>query len=251
MQEVIDSHCHLDFPKFNRDRDEVIERARNSGVVEMVNSGIDLKTNTSTLALAKQYDFIHPTIGLSPLVVSHYGNEVADEILLQLEQHAAESVGIGEAGLDYHYYKEGREREHQKEYFRKVIEIAESYDKPLVIHGREAEEDCFAMVRDLDKVIFHCYGGSVDTAAMITDAGYYISIPTIVCFSDHHRSIAENVPLDRILIETDSPYLSPRKGRNEPAFVRDTLPVIAEAQRMEEDKVAKATLKNTRSVFDL
>ncbi|AKB84088.1 TatD family hydrolase [Methanococcoides methylutens] len=251
MQEVIDSHCHLDFPKFNRDRDEVIERARNSGVVEMVNSGIDLKTNTSTLALAKQYDFIHPTIGLSPLVVSHYGNEVADEILLQLEQHAAESVGIGEAGLDYHYYKEDREREHQKEYFRKVIEIAESYDKPLVIHGREAEEDCFAMVRDLDKVIFHCYGGSVDTAAMITDAGYYISIPTIVCFSEHHRSIAENVPLDRILIETDSPYLSPRKGRNEPAFVRDTLPVIAEAQGMEEDKVAKATLKNTRSVFDL
>ncbi|MEL4306437.1 TatD family hydrolase [Methanococcoides sp. LMO-2] len=251
MQEVIDSHCHLDFPKFNRDRDEVIERARNSGVVEMVNSGIDLKTNTSTLALAKQYDFIHPTIGLSPLVVSHYGNEVADEILLQLEQHAAESVGIGEAGLDYHYYKEDREREHQKEYFQKVIEIAESYDKPLVIHGREAEEDCFAMVRNLDKVIFHCYGGSVDTAAMITDAGYYISIPTIVCFSEHHRSIAENVPLDRILIETDSPYLSPRKGRNEPAFVRDTLPVIAEAQGMEEDKVAKATLKNTRSVFDL
>ncbi|KGK98532.1 membrane protein [Methanococcoides methylutens] len=251
MQEVIDSHCHLDFPKFKRDREEVIERARNAGVVEMVNSGIDLKTNISTLALAKQYDFIHPTIGLSPLVVSHYGNEVADEILLQLEQEAENSVGIGEAGLDYHYYKDSKEREHQKEYFQKVIEIADSYNKPLIIHGREAEEDSFEMVRDLDKVIFHCYGGSVETASMITDAGYYISIPTIVCFSDHHRSIAENVPLDKILIETDSPYLSPRKGRNEPAFVLDILPVIAEAKGIEEEAIAKATLKNTRSVFGL
>jgi TatD DNase family protein len=251
MLKVIDSHCHLDFPKFNRDRDETIERARNAGVVKMVNSGIDLKTNQATLALANEYDFIYPTIGLSPLVVSHYGNEVANSILLQLELHAEQAVGIGEAGLDYHYYKEDKEREHQKQYFRKVIEIAEKYEKTLVIHGREAEEDCFEMVKDLDKVVFHCYGGSIETAARITDAGYYISIPTIVCFSDHHRKIAESIPLDKMLIETDSPYLSPRKGRNEPAFVLDNLSVIAEAKGTDIETIANATFRNTKKIFGI
>ena len=251
MLQVIDSHCHLDFDKFNRDRDETIERARNAGVVAIVNSGIDLKTNLSTLALAEQYDFIYPTIGLSPLVVSHYGNDVADPILEQLEQNAEKAVGIGEAGLDYHYYKDNKEREHQKEYFRKVIDIAHRYDRTLVIHGREAEEDCFKMVEHLDKVVFHCYGGSTDTAKMITDAGFYISVPTIVCFSEHHEKIAASIPLDKMLIETDSPYLSPRKGRNEPAYVLDNLSVIAKARGTDSQTIAKETLRNTKKIFGI
>lgn len=248
---IIDAHCHLDFTKFNRDRDEAIQRARNAGVVEMINSGIDHKTNLSTLALAEQYDFIHPALGLSPLVVSHYGDEVARNILTQLEENAHRAIAIGEAGMDYFHHKDEKEHEHQREVFRKVIDIAESTDLPLVIHGRDAEADALQMVQDLDRVIFHCYGGSLDTMQEITDAGYYISISTLVCFSEHHQSLVKNLPLDRMLIETDSPYLSPRKGRNEPAYMIDSVSTIARLRHMEETEVADITRKNTYRAFGL
>ena len=248
---IIDAHCHLDFTKFNRDRDETIQRARNAGVVEMINSGIDHKTNLSTLALAEQYDFIHPALGLSPLVVSHYGDEVARNILTQLEANAHRAIAIGEAGMDYFYHKDEKEHEHQRKVFRKVIDIAESTDLPLVIHGRNAEADALQMVQDLDRVIFHCYGGSLDTMQEITNAGYYISISTLVCFSEHHQSLVKNLPLDRMLIETDSPYLSPRKGRNEPAYMVDSVSTIARLRHMEETEVADITRKNTYRAFGL
>ncbi|WP_319506092.1 TatD family hydrolase [uncultured Methanolobus sp.] len=249
--EVIDSHCHLDFPKFNKDRHETIERARKSGVVEMINSGIDYKTNADSLELAKKYDFIHATLGLSPQMVPDATDDKINQILSQMERNIDKAIGIGEAGLDFYYCTTDAGRRRQEDVFRRVIEIADRYNKTLVIHGRDGEDLALEMTKDLDRVVFHCYGGSLETMQSIIDAGHYVSVPTLVCFSEHHKAIAKNLPLENMLIETDSPYLSPRKGRNEPAFVRDSVPVIAHLKDTDESEIALATMKNTRRAFEL
>jgi len=249
--EVIDSHCHLDFPKFNRDRHEAIERARSNGVVTMINSGIDYKTNANSLELAKKYDFMHATLGLAPQMVPDSDENKINQILAQMERNVDKAVGIGEAGLDFYYCTTDAGRKKQEEVFSKVIDIADRYNKTLVIHGRDGEDLALEMTKNLNCVIFHCYGGSLETMKNIVDAGYYVSVPTLVCFSDHHKEIAKNLPLEHMLIETDSPYLSPRKGRNEPAFVRDSVPVISDLKGIDEAEIARTTVQNTRRVFGL
>ncbi len=247
----IDSHCHLDFSKFNKDREEVILRAQEAGAGEMINSGIDLKTNFSTLELAKTHYCIHPTIGLSPMLATNPDKDRVPEILSQLDEYAPQAIGIGEAGMDYYHCTDETLRKKQMEVFKQVITIAENHTKPLVIHGRDAEDEAFAMTGHLDRVIFHCYGGSLETMKKITDAGHYISIPTLVCFSSHHKEIAATVPEELMLIETDSPYLSPRKGRNEPKFLVDSINTIAEIKDMEPADVAEITRKNTYNAFKI
>lgn len=248
---MIDSHCHLDFPRFDSDQHEVIERAHSAGIVEIINSGVDYKTNLSTLALANKYEHIHATLGLGPGVATHSNNEDTDRILSQIEQNLEKAIGVGEAGLDHFHCKTESGRTRQMEVFKKVVEIAETVDKPLIIHGRDAEYEALHLVRHLDNVVFHCYGGSSETMNIIVDAGYHISIPTLVCFSKHHQSLAKQLPLERMIIETDSPYLSPRKGRNEPAFLVDSVATIAKLRRMEETDIAQITAQNTRRVFGL
>ncbi len=249
--QVIDSHCHLDFPKFNKDRDATIQRALDAGVEQMINSGVDPKTNISTLELAQKYDHIHATLGFSPHLSPEATNEQVKSMLSFIEDHVTDIVGIGEAGLDYHYFTSNAERNRQIEVFKKVIELADRYNKPLVIHGREAEDIALGLSGHLDKVVFHCYGGSLETMRNIVDAGHFISVPTLACFSEHHQEIAKEVPLEHMLLETDSPYLSPRKGRNEPAFVLDSLPWISKLKGIEEKDIAGITRKNTIRVFGL
>lgn len=249
--EVIDSHCHLDFPKFNKDRHETIERAKKSGVVEMINSGVDYKTNLNSLELAKKYEFIHATLGLNPQMVPNADDAKIKQVLSQIERNIDKAVGVGEAGLDFYYCTSVTGRKKQEDVFRQVIEIADRYNKTLIIHGRDGEDLALEMSKDLDRVVFHCYGGSLETMKNIIDAGHYVSVPTLVCFSEQHKAIAQNLPLENMLIETDSPYLSPRKGRNEPAFVLDSVPVIAQLKEMEEAEIAMATMQNTRRAFEL
>ena len=248
---MIDSHCHLDFPRFDSDQHEVIEHAHSVGVDEIINSGVDYKTNLSTLALADKYDHIYATLGLGPGVATNKSDEDIGHILSQIEQNIEKAVGVGEAGLDHFHCKTESGRARQIEVFKKVIKIAETVNKPLVIHARDAEYEALQLVRHLDRVVFHCYGGSSETMNMIVDAGYYVSIPTLVCFSKHHQSLVKNLPLEKMIIETDSPYLSPRKGRNEPAFLIDSVTMIAKLRGMEETDVAEITAQNTRRVFGL
>ena len=248
---IIDSHCHLDFPKFNRDRHKAIERAREAGVVGMVNSGISLKGNRVSLELAEKYEDIHATLGLSPDIGREGSEEEINAILAQIEANIEKAVGIGEAGLDYQDCKTDAEKEYQAASFEKVIELAKNFEKPLVVHAREAEAEVLEMVRDVDTVVYHCYSGPLETMKEIVDAGYYISLATLVCFSEHHQALAAEVPLENLLLETDSPFLSPRKGRNEPAFIVDSVPVIAKLKEIEPAEVAKAATKNTRRVFNI
>jgi TatD DNase family protein len=248
---IIDSHCHLDFPKFNRDRKETIFRAREAGVVGMVNSGISLKGNLMSLELAEKYEDIHATLGLSPDIGREGTYKEINAILFQIETNAGKAVAIGEAGLDFQDCKTDEERERQTASFKKVIELAKDLDKPLVVHARLAEDEVLKLVRGVDTVIYHCYSGSVETMREIVDMGYYISLATLVCFSEHHQVLAAETPLENLLLETDSPYLSSRKGRNEPAFIVDSVPKVAQLKGMEPAEIAKLTTENARRVFKI
>ena len=248
---IIDSHCHLDFPKFNRDREETILRARDAGVVGMINSGISLKGNCMSLELAEKYEDIHATLGLSPDIGREGDDKEINAILSQIEANAEKAAGIGEAGLDFQDCKTNEEREKQTASFKKVIELAKDLDKPLVVHARLAEAEVLKLVKGVDTVIYHCYSGSVETMREIVDMGYYISLATLVCFSEHHRVLAAEVPLENLLLETDSPYLSSRKGRNEPAFIVDSIPVVAQLKDMEPAEIAKLATENARRAFNI
>lgn len=248
---IIDSHCHLDFPKFNRDREETILRAREAGVVGMVNSGISLKGNRISLELAEANEGIHATLGLSPDIGREGTDKEINEILAQIEANAEKAVGIGEAGLDFQDCKTDEERKRQTAAFEKVTELAKDLDKPLIVHARMAEAEVLKLVRGIDTVIYHCYSGPVETMREIVDRGYYISLATLVCFSEHHQTLAEAVPIENLLLETDSPFLSPRKGRNEPAFIVDSVPVVAQLKNMEPAEIAKLTTENAHRAFNI
>ncbi|AKB53059.1 MULTISPECIES: TatD family hydrolase [Methanosarcina] len=248
---IIDSHCHLDFPKFNRDREETILRAREAGVVGMVNSGISLKGNRISLELAEKNEDIYVALGLSPDIGRGGEDKEINAILAQIEENAEKAVGIGEAGLDFQDCKTNEERERQTAAFKKVIELAKDLDKPLIVHARQAEAEVLKLVKGVNTVIYHCYSGPVETMREIVDMGYYISLATLVCFSEHHQTLAEAVPLENLLLETDSPFLSPRKGRNEPAFIVDSVPVVAQLKDMEPAEIAKSTTENARRAFSI
>ena len=247
---IIDSHCHLDFPKFNRDREETILRARDAGVVGMINSGISLKGNCMSLELAEKYEDIHATLGLSPDIGREGDDKEINTILAQIEANAEKAAGIGEAGLDFQDCKTNEEREKQTASFKKVIELAKDLDKPLVMHARLAEAEVLKLVKGVDTVIYHCYSGSVETMWEIVDMDY-ISLATLVCFSEHHQVLATEVPPENLLLEIDSPYLSSRKGRNEPAFIVDSIPVVAQLKDMEPAEIAKLATENARRAFNI
>jgi TatD DNase family protein len=248
---IIDSHCHLDFPKFNRDREETIFRARDAGVVGMVNSGISLKGNRMSLEFAEKYGDIHATLGLSPDIGREGSDKEINAILVQIEANAGKAVAIGEAGLDFQDCKTTEERERQTASFKKVIELAKELDKPLVVHARLAEAEVLKLVKGVDTVIYHCYSGSVETMREIADMGYYISLATLVCFSEHHRVLAAEVPLEYLLLATDSPCLSSRNGTNAPAFIVDSIPMVAQLKDMEPAEVAKLATENACRAFNI
>lgn len=251
IQGAIDAHCHLDFKQFNRDRKEVLQRARDCGVTMMINSGVDLATNRKTLDLAKDYDFIFATLGLSPNAIEGLCEKDLEHLLGEIEANSSRAIGIGEAGLDYYHCKDHAKREHQAAVFRRVIDMADSLGLPLVIHSRDAEQQALDMVKHLEKVVFHCYSGSLVTMKDAVDRGYYISMATNICRSGHHQILARNVPLERLLVETDSPFLSPRKGRNEPGFVQDSIRLIARIRNLEPQEIARITSENTKKIYNI
>ena len=251
VQGIIDSHCHLDFKQFNKDREIVMEDARKSGVVRMINSGVDYSTNQKSLELAREYDFIDATLGLSPNTIEGQNEPEIKRRLEQIEENAGQALGIGEAGLDYYHCKDAGSRERQAEVFRKVIDLAKSLNLPLVIHSRDAEQPALEMVKHLDKVIFHCYSGTLVTMKEAVDRGFYISVATNICKSRHHQILARNVSLDHLLVETDSPFLSPRRGRNEPSFILDSVRLIAKIRGIEPEEVAEKTAENTKRIYNI
>lgn len=256
MPKFIDSHAHLDFPEYADELDAVIERARLAGVSKMLTVGTTLEGSLSSLEIAKKFPFIYSTAGVHP----HEATSVKEGTLSEIHKIAthAKVVAIGEVGLDYHY--EHSPRDIQKKVFSDFIAMAKDCNLPLIIHTREAEADTIDILTsqragDAGGVI-HCFSGSLDMAKRCTDMGFYISIPGIVTFNKatNVHDVVRNIPIDRMLIETDSPFLAPvpfRGKRNEPSYVVKVAEKVAELKGLSLEDVARITTLNAEKLFNL
>ncbi len=250
---MIDSHCHVDFKVYNKNRQEVIGRAQEK-LTAIVNSGATLGGNRRTLKLAEEYEnFLYPTLGFHPSNASKSDASVIKQALDEIEANIDVAVGLGETGLDFNDISCEDDKNKQIKLFETFLEMSVEYQLPLVIHARDAEEKALEMVKkhsSIPQIIFHCYGGDIQTAQKIIEEGYFISLSTIVCFSEHHQQLAAELPLSQLLTETDSPYLSPFKGqRNEPSFVEETVKTISQVKSIPIRKIASVTDDNAREIF--
>jgi len=246
---LVDSHCHLDDKQFDADREAVIERARQAGVERMMAIGTgsgppDLEVG---VRLARQYPFIYATVGVHP----HDAAKATPETFTQLEALLAEEkvLAVGEIGLDYHY--DFSPRDVQREVFVNQLKLASGAGKPVVIHTRETWEDTLAVLRQhwSGRGILHCFTGTPEQAREALDLGFHLSFGGVLTFpkAETVRGAARLAPEDRLLVETDAPYLAPvpRRGqRNEPAFLVDTVRRLAEVRGVTPEHISEATTRN-------
>jgi TatD DNase family protein len=247
---AVDTHCHLDGERFDSDREEVLKRAKEN-LEFIVNIGYDLESSKRSLALAKENEFVYATVGVHPTDVEGYDEELEKE----LEKLAQEEkvVAIGEIGLDYHWMT--TPKEHQKEIFRKQLELARRLKKPVVIHTREAMADTIEILKEYPEIVgvIHCYPGSVESAKELIDR-FYLGIGGTLTFKNAKKSVqvVEEIPLEKIVLETDSPYLAPapyRGERNEPIYVQKVAKKIAEIKGISEEEVIKITTENAKKLY--
>ena len=252
---LVDSHCHLDFPDFAAELDAIVARARQAGIRRIVTISTRVKKKALMLAIAEKFPDVFCSVGTHP----HNAQEEMDvdaNALIALSQHP-KIVAIGEAGLDYHY--DNSPRDVQEKSFRQHIAAARETKLPLVIHSRDCDTD---MARVLEEemgkgpfpAVLHCFTGGRDLAFRAIELGLHISFTGILTFkrSDELRSLAKDLPADRILVETDAPYLAPlpcRGKRNEPAYVVETAKVLAATRGVSPDEIAAQTTENFFRLF--
>ncbi len=255
---LIDSHCHLDEERFAADRDAVIARALAAGVTSMVTIGASggMQANHDAIALAQQHATIFATVGIHPHEASAVTPAVIEEITRLA--HSPKVVAIGETGLDYHY--DNSPRPVQQDGFRQFVALARQLRLPLVVHLRDAYDDALAILRDEHAAevggVIHCFSGDRQVARAFLDLGFHLSFSGIVTFknADELRAVTAMTPADRLLVETDAPFLAPvpyRGKRNEPAYVVQTAAAIAAQRQRPLDEVAALTRSNTQRLFRL
>jgi TatD DNase family protein len=255
---LIDTHTHLDDARYKDDREATIARAREAGVEAFLTIGCDLATSEAACALAERYPFVYASIGVHPHEVKHVQDSWYDAFRCLARNKKV--VAYGEIGLDYHYNHSSPKE--QRERFREQIQVARELNLPVIIHTREAQEDTIAILRE-EKAsevggVFHCFSGDAWLAKDALDLGFYLSFSGILTFQNATmlREIAKNTPLDRVLIETDCPYLTPvpyRGKRNEPAYVAQVAQQLASlhAPALSLEDIASQTSQNAKQLFKI
>ena len=253
---IIDSHAHLDDGAFSNEIDMVMARAREAGVGAVINPGADAASSKAAVAIAATYPDVYALAGIHPHEAVGASDEAIGEIAAILS--APKAVGIGEIGLDY--YRELSPRDDQLRVFRAQMELAREMGLPVQIHNRDAHSDTLKIVQEyshrVPAIVMHCYSGSPEMARELVRLGCYISLAGPVTYRNTRKQVevAGYVPLDRLLVETDSPYLPPspyRGQRNEPAYVVETARRIAEVRNISFEEVAAATSVNAAKVFGI
>ena len=247
---MVDTHCHLVDPQFVNDLDDVLQRAKDVGITRIVNVGYDVETSQKAIAMAEELPHLLPAIGIHP-------NEAADESIKEMGkiEELLSYVGViavGETGLDY--YRDFSPREAQKELFRIHIALARKRGLPILIHTRNSLEDAIRILKEEDFHwgVFHCYSGSYEQAKIIIDMGFYISFAGVLTYSRRAREIIQRLPHDRILLETDAPFLAPvghRGRRNEPAYITETLNFAANTLDIIPERLEAILDANARALF--
>jgi TatD DNase family protein len=252
---LVDSHCHLDFPDFSAELDAVVARARAAGIGRLVTISTLVGKFPMLRAIAERFDEVYCSVGTHPHHAAKEPNVTAEDLIAAAKH--AKVVAIGEAGLDYHY--DNSPRDAQEKGFRTHIQAARATKLPLVIHAREADEDIARILEEESKrggfpFVLHCFTGGEELARRGVALGGYVSFSGILTFknSESLRKIAAALPEDRILVETDAPFLAPnpyRGKRNEPAYVAETARVLAETRGVSADAIAKTTSANFFRLF--
>ena len=254
---LIDTHTHLDDARYNDDREAVIARAREAGVDAFVSIGCDLTTSQAATALADHYPFVYASVGVHPHEVKHIQDDWYDEFRRLAKSEKV--VAYGEIGLDYHYNHSSPKE--QRDRFREQIQVARELKLPVIIHTREAQEDTVAILRE-EKAsdvggVFHCFSGDAWLAKEALDLGFHLSFSGILTFQSATalREIAMKTPLDRLLIETDCPYLTPvpyRGKRNEPAYVAQVAKQLAAIHpELTLEEIQGRTTENAKQLFKI
>lgn len=251
---ITDTHAHLFWKSFDEDREEVMQRAREAGVERMIVVGTDVPTSRECFELCADAPHLFPTAGIHP----HDAEGVSDADRAEIERlcRRPDCVAVGETGLDY--FKEFSPRKEQRKNFRWHLELARELAKPVVVHCRDAHEDTCALIAETPGVtgVMHCYTMGPAELAPYLEAGFYISFSGVVTYpkNEENRAAARLVPADRLLVETDCPFLSPqgqRGKRNEPAHVALTLACVATERGVSADELARVTSANAARLFGL
>lgn len=256
-----DSHAHYDDKRFDPDRSELLKSFPEQGIVGVINVGASMASSHNSVALAEKYHYIYATVGVHP----HDASDIIEddmEVLRNLCTHK-KVVGVGEIGLDFHY--DNSPRDQQRKWFAKQLELARSLNMPVVIHSREAAAETLKMIKDsgITRGVLHCYSGHLPMALEYIDMGFYIGIGGVITYKNANKTqeVAAKIPLDRLLIETDAPYLTPiaeervggshkkRKERNDSTKLSYVAETIAKLRNITPEDVAEATAENVRRLF--
>lgn len=253
-----DTHCHIDFPDYDGDRDSIIEAAKKEGVEYIVNAGVNIESSKKGLELGKKYEFIFPSVGIHPSEV----NKAEEDDIFEIEKlikNEKKFVAVGEIGLDFYYRKDNKRK--QIEFFTAQLKIASENYLPVIIHQRESREEIIEILEKLKgnlpgKIVFHCFGSDEKLAEYCKNNNFYISFTGIITFkkAEGVRRIARDYPLNLIMAETDSPYLSPvpfRGKRNQPSRVKYVVEEIARQKEKSMEEVSEVIFKNSIEFFSL
>ena len=247
-----DSHAHFDDEKYNENRDSLIREMNENGVDYIINIGADMKSSQNSIELAKKYDFIYATIGVHP----HEVEKMTEEDIKDLEEMAKyeKVVGIGEIGLDFYY--DFSQRDKQRYWFERQLELAKKLDMPVSIHSREATMECFEIIKNsgVRKGVIHAFSGSVEIAREYIKMGFYIGVGGVLTFKNSKKlvDVVKDISIDNILLETDSPYLAPvpvRGSVNNSQNLKYIADKISEIKQISAEKVCEITTKNAKCLF--
>lgn len=254
---LFETHAHYDTSRFDEDRDELLAALPGAGVCRVVNPGCDLPSSRAAVALAERFPHVYAAVGIHPEDCGGYRPEDLDAIRALALSHPDQVVAIGEIGLDY-YWPENPDRDTQKRCFRDHLALAQELDLPVIVHNREAHQDCLSIVKEFPRVrgVFHCYSGAVEDAKTLVKLGWHLSFTGAITYKNARKApeVIAALPLDRIMIETDSPYLTPvpnRGKRNDSrnlVYIRDR---IAEIRGISPEEVEAATTENALRFFRL
>lgn len=252
---LIDSHAHLEMQEFDRDRDGVIRRAKEAGVDIIITVGTNLQDCRKVIDIAARYESVYAAMGIHPHEVKSIDDKTYDVIRMLIKQPKV--VAYGEIGLDF--FRNHSPRDVQIRCFGEQLELADEFDLPVIIHDRDAHRETMEMLKRWKGKrggIIHCFSGDIGMAKVCLDMGFYISVPGTVTFSKAERlsEVVRQVPLDRLLLETDAPYLAPqpyRGKRNEPSYVLLTAQKVADLKEISLAEIGAATSRNARTVFGI
>ncbi len=221
----------------------------------IVTSAVSIEGLLKTLELRKSYlDFIYVTAGIYPAYTANISERELEYHMNHIREIKNEIVAVGEVGTDFYKVKHEKGREKQVKVLANFLNFAEDLNLPLVVHARESEREALNVVKDSNvNVIFHCYSGDEETVREISELGFYVSIPTLVCYVKHHQQIAKHTPLENLVLETDSPCLSPFRNirRNEPIFVKEAVKKVAELREISFQEISEITDENTKRVYNI